>query len=116
MPLRSIDGRVGFDVFASIKFQYTLKPGEMFPVPTGFSLDMENDGIVGMLLPRSNLSASHITYSNSMGVIDSNYHEEIKVPLKNTGSKDFVIKNGLRVAQLLFVPIWLSIFEVVDHF
>jgi dUTPase len=40
-PLQLSSGRAGFDVFACINFQYLLKPGEMFHVPTGFSLDME---------------------------------------------------------------------------
>jgi dUTP pyrophosphatase len=115
-PLRFTPGSAGFDVFACIKHSYVLKPGEIFLVPTGFGLDMELDEIVGMLLPRSSLSIRRIVLSNSVGVIDSDYHDEIRVPLINNGSKEFSIMKGMRVAQLLFVPIWLPKFEVVEHF
>ena len=38
---------------------------------------------------------------NSPGTIDSDYRGEIKVIVRNFGQKDFVIKRGDRIAQMV---------------
>ena len=46
-----------------------------------------------------------ITVLNAPGTIDSDYRGEIKVPLINLGTDDFVITRGDRIAQMVVAPV-----------
>jgi dUTP pyrophosphatase len=65
------------------------------------------DGHAGFVLRRSGLAANHgVTVLNAPGLIDSGYRGEIKVILLNTDRREtFVVSQGMRVAQLVVVPI-----------
>ena len=55
-----------------------------------------------MIHPRSGLAAKHgITVLNAPGTIDAGYRGEIKVILLNGTDKDFVVRRGDRIAQLV---------------
>ena len=57
--------------------------------------------------PRSGLAAEHgITVLNTPGLIDSGYRGEVRVILHNTdAATPFVVEPGMRIAQLVVVPI-----------
>ena len=56
--------------------------------------------------PRSGLAARHgIGIVNSPGLIDSGYRGEIRIVLLNTGDEDVSVEPGMRVAQLVVVPV-----------
>ena len=56
--------------------------------------------------PRSGLAVKHgVTVLNSPGTIDCDYRGEIKVPLINHGTEDFVIARGDRIAQMVIAPV-----------
>jgi dUTP pyrophosphatase len=57
-------------------------------------------GVYGRVAPRSGLAAKHCINVGA-GVIDPDYTGEIKVILFNHGLKDFEIKKGDRIAQLI---------------
>jgi dUTP pyrophosphatase len=44
---------------------------------------------------------------HSVGVIDSDYRGNIKVPLKNIGDTPYKIQRGDRIAQLVMMPVLL---------
>ena len=74
-------------------------------VPTGLALAIP-DGFVGLVFARSGLASKHgIAPSNCVGVIDSDYRGEAKVPLTNHGAEDYVIQPGDRIAQLMISPV-----------
>lgn len=51
---------------------------------------------------RSGLALKHgVIVLNSPGTIDADYHDEIKVILINLGSENFVVKKGMRIAQMV---------------
>ena len=59
-------------------------------------------GYVGLVHPRSGLALKHgVTVLNSPGTIDAGYRGEIMVTLFNSGTEDFEIKIGDRIAQLV---------------
>lgn len=61
----------------------------------------------GLILSRSGLACRDgIRVSNAPGLIDENYSGELLVYVDNVSDKQFVIKPGDRVAQLLIVPVW----------
>ena len=56
--------------------------------------------------PRSGLAVKHgVTVLNSPGTIDCDYRGEIKVPLINHGTDDFIIKRGDRIAQMIVAAV-----------
>ncbi len=56
--------------------------------------------------PRSGLAAKHgITLPNSPGTIDADYRGEVCVILGNIGKEPFVVKRGMRIAQMVIAPV-----------
>ena len=51
---------------------------------------------------------------NAPGTIDSDYRGEVQVPLINHGKAPFVIERGMRIAQMLILPVPQSEMVEVD--
>ena len=83
-----------------------LGPGERLVVGTGLAVAIP-DGYAGFVQPRSGLAARHgISVVNAPGLIDSGYRGEVRVVLLNTDrSEPFVIEPGMRIAQLVVLPV-----------
>jgi len=63
-------------------------------------------GYEAQVRPRSGLSSKHgITMINAPGTIDSDYRGEVHVPLINHGKQPFTIERGMRIAQMLILPV-----------
>jgi dUTP pyrophosphatase len=74
-------------------------------MPTGFAIALP-DHHEAQVRPRSGLAVKHgVTVLNAPGTIDSDYRGEIKVPLINHGTADFVIKRGDRIAQMIVAAV-----------
>jgi len=103
-PSRAYAGDAGFDLAACEGVE--LPPGERAVVPTGVAVAIP-DGYAGFVLRRSGLAANEgVTVLNAPGLIDAGYRGELKVILLNTDRKDtFVVEPGMRVAQLVVLPI-----------
>lgn len=77
---------------------------------------MPHTYIAGLIFPRSGLATKHgISLANAVGVIDSDYKGEIIVPVTNQGEKEYVIKPGERIAQLVFVPVFKATIVETDE-
>ena len=68
------------------------------------------DGHAGFVQPRSGLAARHgIAVLNSPGLVDAGYRGELKVVLLNTDRDEaFVVEPGMRIAQLVVIPVILT--------
>lgn len=104
MPVRAYDGDAGLDLSSCERVE--LAPGERALVPTGLAVAIP-DGHAGFVQPRSGLAAKHgISIVNTPGLIDSGYRGELLVTLLNTDRTEaFVVEPGMRIAQLVVVPI-----------
>ncbi len=93
-----------------------LAPGERALVPTGLAVAIP-EGFAGFVQPRSGLAAKHgITIVNTPGLVDSGYRGELQVNLLNTDSTEaFVVEPGMRIAQLVLVPVPHVELVVVDE-
>ena len=92
----------GMDLRAQIEQDIILKPLERHIIPTGLFIALPV-GSEAQVRPRSGLAAKYgVTVLNSPGTIDADYRGEIGVILVNLSNADFTIKNGERVAQLVF--------------
>jgi dUTP pyrophosphatase len=103
IPEPAYDGDAGLDLAACEAA--VLAPGDRAVIPTGLAVEIP-DGYAGFVQPRSGLAARHgIGIVNSPGLIDSGYRGEIRVVLLNTAREPFTVEAGMRIAQLVIVPV-----------
>lgn len=103
VPKQAYDGDAGLDLAACDHL--VLDPGERGIVDTGLAVEIP-EGYAGFVQPRSGLAARHgIGIVNSPGLIDSGYRGEVRVVLLNTGDEAFAVEPGMRIAQLVIVPV-----------
>ena len=103
-PAQAYPGDAGLDLSACERVE--LGPGERAVVGTGLAVAIP-EGHAGFVQPRSGLAAEHgITILNSPGLIDAGYRGELRVVLHNTDLKTpFVVEPGMRIAQLVVLPL-----------
>ncbi|HZO33897.1 MAG TPA: dUTP diphosphatase [Gaiellaceae bacterium] len=104
VPTRAYPGDAGLDLAACDRVE--LAPGERALVATGLAVAIP-DGYAGFVQPRSGLAAKHgISIVNTPGLVDSGYRGELKVTLLNTDAHEsFVVEPGMRIAQLVVLPV-----------
>ena len=112
VPSQTHASDIGYDISASENI--TLKSNEVTLVSTGIAISLPQN-CAGFVLPRSGLSTKHkITLINSPGLIDPGYTGELLVPLMNHGEKNYDIKVGDRIAQLVLINTHCVDFKEVD--
>ena len=114
LPERAYHGDAGLDLSACERVE--LAPGERAVVGTGLAVAIPN-GYAGFVQPRSGLADRHgISIVNAPGLIDSGYRGELKVILLNTDTTHpFVVEPGMRIAQLVVLPVpEVEVVEVGD--
>jgi dUTP pyrophosphatase len=104
LPERAYAGDAGLDLSACERVE--LAPGERALVGTGLAVAIPK-GHAGFVQPRSGLASGHgITIVNTPGLVDSGYRGELRVVLLNTDSaQPFVVEPGMRIAQLVVLPV-----------
>jgi dUTP pyrophosphatase len=104
VPGRAYSGDAGLDLSSCERVE--LAPGERALVPTGLAVAIP-EGYAGFVQPRSGLAAKHgISIVNTPGLVDSGYRGELLVNLVNTDPQQpFVVEPGMRIAQLVILPI-----------
>ena len=104
LPERAYSGDAGLDLASCERVE--LGPGERALVGTGLAVAIP-EGFAGFVQPRSGLAAKHgISVVNSPGLVDSGYRGELRVVLLNTDRETpFVVEPGMRIAQLVVLPV-----------
>ena len=104
LPSQAYPGDAGLDLAACERVE--IGPGERAVVGTGLAVAIP-EGYAGFVQPRSGLAAEHgLTLLNSPGLIDSGYRGELRAVVHNTDSKaPFVVEPGMRIAQLVVLPV-----------
>jgi len=107
--------------------EYMLRPGECAPIQTGIRIHMREPGYVALVLPRSGLGAKQgIVLGNNVGLVDNDYQGPVTCFMwnrtiveynpKRFNDKDFHIKVGMRIAQMIFMPLIVAEFNLVSEF
>lgn len=104
-PIRATTASAGLDL--SLPADVTLRSRTITVVELPYKVAIP-DGYVGLLTLRSSLGARGITIPNSVGVIDSDYRGNLKLPLSLLhDSGPTILRAGERVAQLVLLPVAL---------
>lgn len=115
-PYYASAGAAAMDLHACIDEPVVLKAGARCTVPTGIAIALPDAGYVALVFARSGLGIKKgVCLSNGVGVIDSDYRGEVAVGLLNTGSEDYLIRPGERIAQMAVVPVVQAELEQVDE-
>ena len=119
LPKRMTSHSAGYDFFAIEGF--TIKPGEIKKIPTGYKATFGNDEML-MILVRSSMGFKYnIRMTNQVGIIESDYYNNIDneghmfVSLQNEGDRDFVVKKGEGYAQGIFTKFLICDDDVITN-
>jgi dUTP pyrophosphatase len=114
LPRHAYPGDAGLDLAACERV--VLEPGDRATVATGLAVAIPA-GYAGYVQPRSGLAAEHgITMVNAPGLVDSGYRGELRVVLLNTDrDRAFEVEPGMRIAQLVLLPVPPVELRVVDE-
>jgi dUTP pyrophosphatase len=105
----------GMDLRANIDAPIALSPGDRALIPTGIAMALPK-GFEAQIRPRSGLAYKHgVTVLNSPGTIDADYRGDVGVLLVNHGKEDFVIEDGMRVAQMVVAAYTQFTWNAVDN-
>ncbi len=119
IPVYSTEEAAACDLCACIEEECVIEAGQIKMIPTGIALQCEetyeyNTAI--LVFARSGLaSKSGIALANGVGVIDTDYRGEVKVPLINQSDVPFTVHDGDRIAQMMFVPVMRAEFAEADE-
>ena len=107
LPVKATTGSACFDIFAAndepLSVNYVTAP----LIPTGLKPNIP-EGYVLMIYSRSGHGFNYgIRLVNCVGVIDSDYHQEIMVKLRHDDpyGEELVINPGDRIAQAMLIPV-----------
>jgi len=110
LPKYQTEGSAGMDVYALVpEGTAVLLPGERKQIKTGIFIELPV-GYEAQIRPRSGLALKEgITVLNSPGTIDSDYRGEVGIILINHSDKQFTVKNGDRICQMI-----ISKYETIE--
>jgi dUTP pyrophosphatase len=101
LPRYMTELSAGMDIFAAVKADTVISPGERKLIPTGIAVAVP-EGYAAEIRPRSGLALrSGVTIVNSPGTIDADYRGEIGLIMINHGQEPFIVRRGERVAQMV---------------
>lgn len=100
-------GDAAFDLYSCINT--IIEPNTSCLIPIGIKMAIPN-GYCGIIKDRSGLAVKNRIYTRA-GVIDAGYRDEVMVLLENLSNVAFSIECGMRIAQMLIVPVPNMIFK-----
>lgn len=113
IPYRGSEEAAGYDLYSIDSVD--INPGDCKLISTGIAIQLPN-GYFGAIFPRSGTAVKRgLRLANCVGVIDSDYRGEVKVPLYNDSQEVQPVEQGERIAQLIILPYATVSFEVVDE-
>jgi len=103
LPSYAHPGDAGLDLFSC--HDSVIEPGKVSLVKTGLSIELPPD-TEAQVRPKSGLAIkNNVTVLNTPGTIDEGYRGEVGIILINHGAIPFVIKKGMKIAQMVIKPI-----------
>ena len=115
LPKYKTQGSAGLDLKANISQDILIESLERKLIPTGIYLSIPK-GYEAQIRGRSGLALKHgITLANGIGTIDSDYRGEIGVIIVNLGKEAYTVKEGDRIAQMVFIKYEIANFIEVEE-
>jgi dUTP pyrophosphatase len=117
LPRYETADAAGLDLRACLTEPLTIEPGQTQLIPTGISIYIADPHIAAVIVPRSGLGHKHgIVLGNLIGLIDADYQGPLMVSCWNRSQTAYTVTPGDRIAQLVFLPIVRTQFDIVQEF
>lgn len=108
LPTRGTEESAGLDLYADLTNNdgtvspfITIKPGSPVAISSGVAIDFPK-GCVGFLDIRSSLGKHGLDLA--CRTIDADYRGVISLIIKNDSNKEYVIRHGDKIAQIILLP------------
>jgi dUTP pyrophosphatase len=116
LPKYATPGSAGVDLNASLNTDLLIQPRQIVRVPTGIAIELLNPNVGAFIFARSGLASKYgLSLVNGVGVVDSDYRGEIQVAVINQGAEVYIVKDGDRIAQMVFMPIFIANFSLAEQ-
>lgn len=117
LPRYETSAAAGLDLRACLEASLTIEPGHTHLIPTGIAIYIADPKLAAVILPRSGLGHKHgLVLGNLVGLIDADYQGPLMVSCWNRSQTAYTIEPGDRIAQLVFLPIVRTEFNIVSDF
>ena len=101
LPMYTLESDVGLDLVSTE--DVTFKPGVQKAVKTGVIVKIPKNH-VGLIRDRAGLVSKMNIYT-AAGTIDPDYRGELTIILVNLGDVEVEIEKGMKIAQLIILPV-----------
>lgn len=115
IPTRGSNYSAGYDLYACIDKALVIMPGETSVIGTGLALEIPKSMFGGIYARSGAATKKGLAPANKVGVIDSDYRGEIKVPLHNHTNKTQIVEPNERIAQIIIQPFISADFYETDE-
>jgi dUTP pyrophosphatase len=118
LPQYMTEQAAGMDIFAAVTEDEIILPGQRKKIATGIAISL-SEGCEAQIRPRSGLALKNgLTLLNAPGTIDADYRGEIGLIVINHGEEPFVVKRGMRMAQMVLQKVfqveWMETSALTD--
>lgn len=114
IPTRESSCAAGYDLYADIPEDITIKPHETMKINTGVAMEIP-EGYFGGIAARSGLATKEgLRPANCYGIVDSDYRGQIIVALHNDSDIERVVTPQERIGQIIIQPYLNVTFCEVD--
>lgn len=101
LPEYAASTDVGFDLRA--EKDVDIEPGEQKTIPTGIAIEIP-EGHVGLVRDRAGI-ITRMEVHTVAGTFDPAYRGEVSVVVVNFGDETACIEKGMRIAQMIILPV-----------
>lgn len=114
LPSYSSKHHFALNLMAAIGNPIKINPGERVHVPVGFAIALP-DGLCGQIVSNVELALHHgVIVLDAPHLIHPATHKPLFVLLQNESPKQFILKRGTLIAQLLIVPAYQVAWKEVE--
>ena len=114
-PTKGSTAAAGWDLYAASEYDIWIQPHQTVKVGTGLAIELPTMTF-GAIYARSGLATKQgLRPANCVGVCDWDYRGEYIVALHNDSEEEREVRNGDRIAQLVFLPYITGEIKVVDE-
>lgn len=112
-PTKAHSADAGFDLYAPKDCYGVILPHTSAAIDTGTAICIP-DGYCGLLVSKSGLNVKHGI--KSTGLVDAGYTGNIVVKLYNDSDSPFILEGGMKISQIVILPIPDVTLEQVSDF
>jgi dUTP pyrophosphatase len=100
-PIKATEYSAGYDLFSAIDTKVPLRGKAQIPIDIAFAIPKN---YYGRIAAKSGLALNWFIDIGG-GVIDADYRGNVSVIMFNFNHEDFIIKKGMKIAQLIIESI-----------